>query len=107
VGLAYGEWIERWHGTQSPLSAELQPRTRYVRNEVVRALTDAAPEVHGIVEEAWPSAGHVADPMMFYNAGTPEELNTNITRMLDSVNACLDLSRIRSSTMSEYLITTL
>ena len=36
-GLGYDEWIEAWHGTQSPLSAELQPRTRYVRNEVVRA----------------------------------------------------------------------
>ena len=44
-----------WHGTQSPLSAELQPRTRYVRNEVVRAVTADAPEVHGIVEEAWAS----------------------------------------------------
>ena len=36
VGVGYADWIERWHGTQSPLSAELQPRTRYVRNEVVR-----------------------------------------------------------------------
>jgi hypothetical protein len=44
-GLDYREWITRWHGTQSPVSGELQPRTRYVRNEVVRALTDGAPEV--------------------------------------------------------------
>jgi hypothetical protein len=106
-GLSYRDWIDRWHGTQSPLSAELQPRTRYVRNEVVRALTDDAPEIHGIVEEAWPSATHVADPHLFYNAPTPEELTTNITRMLESVNACLDLSRLRSSTMSEYLVKTL
>jgi hypothetical protein len=106
AGLAYPEWIERWHGTQSPLSAELQPRTRYVRNEVVRSLTADAPEIHGIVEEAWPSAGHVADPLLFYNASSSDELTTNITRMLDSVNACLDLARLRSSTMSEYLITT-
>jgi hypothetical protein len=105
-GLAYPEWIDRWHGTQSPLSAELQPRTRYVRNEVVRALTADAPEIDGIVEEAWPSAGHVADPLLFYNASSPDELNRNITRMLDSVNACLDLTRLRSSTMSEYLIKT-
>jgi len=106
-GLDYGEWIDRWHGTQSPLSAELQPRTRYVRNEVVRALTDGAPEIHGIVEEAWPSATHVADPMLFYNASSADELTANITRMLDSVNACLDLGRLRSTTMSEYLIKTL
>jgi hypothetical protein len=51
VGLEYDDWIERWHGRQSPLSAELQPRTRYVRNEVVRPVTKGAPEVHGIVEE--------------------------------------------------------
>jgi hypothetical protein len=106
AGLAYGEWIARWHGTQSPLSAELQPRTRYVRNEVVRPVTADAPEIHGIVEEAWPSARHVADPMLFYKATTRDELTTNITRMLESVNACLDLSRLRSATMSEYLMKT-
>jgi hypothetical protein len=105
-GLDYREWINRWHGTQSPLSAELQPRTRYVRNEVVRALTEDAPEIHGIVEEAWPSAGHVADPLLFYNASSPEELTANITRMLESVQACLDLGRLRSATMSEYLVKT-
>ena len=103
-GLDYREWITRWHGTQSPVSGELQPRTRYVRNEVVRSLTEGAPEVGGIVEEAWPSAEHVADPKLFFNAGTDEELGTNVGRMLDSVTACLDLDRLRSATMSEYLV---
>jgi hypothetical protein len=105
-GLSYRDWIDRWHGTQSPLSAELQPRTRYVRNEVVRSLTDDAPEIDGIVEEAWPSARHVADPLLFYNASTSDELTAHITRMLESVNACLDLGRLRSATMSEYLVRT-
>ena len=105
--LAYDEWIRRWHGTQSPVSGELQPRTRYVRNEVIRALTDGAPEVHGIVEEGWPSAQHVADPFLFFNAdGDPARLNANITRMMDSVTACLDLDRIRNVTMTEHLIRT-
>ena len=103
-GLDYREWITRWHGTQSPVSAELQPRTRYVRNEVVRSLSEGAPEIDGIVEEGWPSTGHVADPMLFFNATTPEELDANVARMIASVEACLDLGRLRSSTMSEYLI---
>ena len=103
-GLGYREWITRWHGTQSPVSGELQPRTRYVRNQVVRALTDGAPEIDGIVEEAWPSAAHVADPMLFFNATTPAELDAHVTRMLTSVEACLDMARLRSSTMSEYLV---
>jgi hypothetical protein len=106
-GLGYREWITRWHGTQSPVSAELQPRTRYVRNEVVRSLSDGAPEVGGIVEEGWPSTGHVADPMLFFNATTQVELDANVARMIASVDACLDLARLRSSTMSEYLVKSL
>lgn len=105
AGLGYGEWIERWHGTQSPVSGELQPRTRYVRNEVVRALTAGAPEVHGIVDEAWPSAGHVADPFLFFNAdGDKARLDDHVSRMMASVEGCLDLGRLRSTTMSEYLL---
>jgi hypothetical protein len=106
-GLPYDEWIARWHGTQSPASGRLQPRTRYVRNEVVRPLTPGAPEVHGIVEEAWPSAAHVADPMLFFNAdGDQERLQAHLREMFDNVEACLDLARLRSTTMSEYLLTT-
>jgi hypothetical protein len=106
--LGYDEWIERWHGTQSPRSGELQPRTRYVRNEVVRALTPDAPEVHGIVEEGWPSAEHVADPMLFFNTGgDPAALGPLVEEMLTNVNACLDLARFRSSTMSEYFVRSL
>ncbi|MGZ8752070.1 MAG: hypothetical protein ACXW1S_03730 [Acidimicrobiia bacterium] len=108
AGLGYHEWIQRWHGTQSPRSGELQPRTRYVRNEVVRALTPDAPEVHGIVEEGWPSAQHVADPMLFFNTGgDPAALGPLVEEMLANVNACLDLARFRSSTMSEYFVRSL
>ncbi len=103
-GLGYREWIARWHGTQSPLSAELQPRTRYVRNEVVRPLSGDAPEIDGIVEEGWPSTAHVADPMLFFNATTPDEMSDHVSQMIASVDACLDLTRLRSSTMSEYLV---
>jgi hypothetical protein len=105
AGLAYDEWIARWHGTQSPASGRLQPRCRYVRNEVVRALTPDAPEVHGIVEEAWPSAAHVADPMRFFNAdGDPQRCRDNIAAMLANVEGCLDLARLRSTTMTEHLV---
>jgi hypothetical protein len=108
VGVDYVNWIKRWHGTQSPLSAELQPRTRYVRNEVVRAVTRGAPEVHGIVEEGWASPEVVADPMLFFNSGgDPEVMGANLTKMLESVNACLDLSRFRTATMSEYFVRSL
>jgi hypothetical protein len=103
--LDYREWIRRWHDVQSPESGRLQPRTRYVRNEVIRSLDPDAPEVHGIVEEAWPSVEHVADPLLFFNAdGDPATMQANLSRMLDNVQACLDLARLRSTTMGEHLV---
>ena len=105
--IPYEDWMVHWHGVQSPVSEEIQPRTRYVRNAVVRALGEDAPSYQGIVDEAWPSATHVTDPMLFYCAeGSQEKLQRNIERMLESVRGFLDLERIRSTTMSEYLLKT-
>jgi hypothetical protein len=102
------DWIDRWHGTQSPESGRLQPRTRYVRNQVHRGITPGAPQIDGIVEEGWPSAAHVADPMLFFNAeGDPDRMRANVERMMANVTACLDLDRLRSITMSEHLVRTL
>jgi len=100
-------WIRHWHGVQSPESAQIQPRTRYVRNAVVFPVDDNAPVVHGIVDEAWPSRQHVEDPMLFYCAGSdPARCRANIERMIRSVTGFLDLEELRSNTMSEYLLKT-
>jgi len=101
-------WIHNWHEVQSPMSGQLQPRTRYVRNQVVRALSAEAPDIGGIVEEGWPSPQHVADPMLFFNAGgDPAVMNQHLETMMGNVIACLDMDRLRSTTMSEYLLKTL
>lgn len=106
--LSEAAWIHNWHEVQSPMSGLLQPRTRYVRNQVVRALTQDALDIGGIVEEGWPSANHVADPMLFFNAGgDPEVMNQHLETMMGNVIACLDLDRLRSTTMSEHLLKTL
>jgi hypothetical protein len=103
--LAREAWVAHWHGVQSPVSEEIQPRMRYVRNEVVRPLTSEAPPWEGIVEECWPSKRHVEDPMLFYlGEGSEERMRANVRRMLESVRAFLDLDRIRSVAMSEYLV---
>ena len=105
--IPYQEWIDRWHLVQSADSAKIQPRTRYVRNEVIRALTSNAIPYKGIVEEAWPSPEHVTDPMLFFCAdGSEEKMMENINLMLKNVNAFLDMDRFRSYTMSEYLLKT-
>jgi hypothetical protein len=107
-GMDEATWIHNWHEVQSPVSGELQPRCRYVRNQVVRCLTPGGPPVDGIVDEAWPSAEHVADPMLFFDAGgDPDRLRANIERMLASGAGCLDMDRFRTATMSEYLVKTI
>lgn len=100
-------WLRHWHGVQSPESAELQPRTRYVRNLVAFPIDDAAPPLDGIVDEAWPSNRHVADPDLFYRGdGDPARVQAHVERMLANVTAFLDLATFRSATMGEYLFRT-
>lgn len=106
--LDHDAWVAHWHGVQSPVSEEIQPRMRYVRNEVIRPLTPGAPPFEGIVEECWPSKRHVEDPMLFYLAeGSKERLRDHVQRMVESVRGFLDLDRIRSVAMSEYLVRSL
>jgi hypothetical protein len=101
----FDEWITRWHTRISPITEEIQPRTRYVRNAVFRPVTDGAPPLAGIVEEAWPSLEHVTDPMLFYCAdGDPDRMNANVTQMVEEITAFVDLSTLRSVTMSEWIL---
>jgi hypothetical protein len=102
---SYEEWITRWHTRISPITEAIQPRARYVRNAVFRPITQGAPPVAGIVEEAWPSLEHVTDPMLFYCAdGDPERMNAHLTQMIEEINAFVDLSTLRSVTMSEWIL---
>jgi hypothetical protein len=101
----FEEWVTRWHTRISPITEAIQPRMRYVRNAVFRALTEGAPPVRGIVEEAWPSLEHVTDPMLFYCAdGDPEKMNAHVTQMIEEITAFVDLSTLRSATMSEWIL---
>ncbi len=102
--LSREEWIKRWHGTQSPVSEAMQPRARYIRNVVLESLTADAPPFEGIVEEAWPSARHITNPFLFYGAKNVFQLARNMYRMYRSVTSFLEIRRIRTSTMSEYIL---
>ncbi len=103
--LSREEWIKRWHGRQSPVSEAMQPRSRYIRNVVVRAVTPDAPPYEGIVEEAWASARHITNPFIFYGAGkNPLRMVWNMIVMLRSVSNFLDLKRIRTTNTSEYIL---
>ncbi len=103
----YDAWLRFWHERQSPMSEAIQPRTRYVRNAVFRAITDDAPPYKAIVEEAWPSVESVTDPMQFFcGDGDPERLKANITTMLETTMAFIPYDTMRNLTMSEWILRT-
>lgn len=103
-GLPDDVFYGHWYGHQTPMSAAMQPRVRYVRNAVVRSVTPGAPRLRAIVEEAWPSADHLTDLAVFFGASDPHELGENVRIMLDSMKVFADASTLRTFTMSEYLL---
>lgn len=98
------KWMRHWFNRQGPMSELMQPRSRYVRNVVLDVLSVDAPKYDGIVEESWPSAEHVTNPMTFYGARNRVELIKNMAVMAQSVAAFLPIWRITSVTTSEYFV---
>lgn len=100
--------IIRARKQHAPVSASIHPRTRYVRNEVIRAITPGAFKVDGIVDEGFPSAAHVNDLDLYYRGeGDPVRLEAQGQRMNASVEAFVDMPRCRASYMSEYFVSDL
>lgn len=95
-----------WYGHQSPMSEDMQPRARYVRNAVVRAVTPGAPRFRAIVEESWPSVEHMTNLHTFFGASSNEELGENIRVMLDSTKLLYDPATMRNYPLSEYILKT-
>lgn len=93
-----------WYGHQSPMSEWMQPRCRYVRNTVVRALTPGAPRYKAIVAEAWPSAEHLTDLATFFGSPDGADLGERIRIMLDSTKLLFDPATMRSYTLSEFIL---
>ena len=104
VGVSDDTFYGHWYGHQSPMSEWMQPRTRYVRNAVVRALTPGAPRYRAIVEEAWPSSETLTDLHRFFGAADAADLGERIRIMLDSTKLLFDPATMRNFTLSEYIL---
>ena len=94
-----------WYGHQSPMSEWMQPRARYVRNAVVRALTPGAPRVprdrRGGVADASSTSPNLHT---FFGATRTDELGERIRIMLDSTKLLYDPATMRNYTLSEYIL---
>ena len=90
-----------WHAVHRDVAVETQSTFSYVRNEIVRALTDRAPDWAAIVEESFPIEA-LSDPKVWYDCDTDEEYQRRLVRMIGSVKAFLDLADMESIPMSQY-----
>ena len=105
AGMDDDTFYGHWYGHQSPMSEWMQPRVRYVRNAVVRAVTPGAPRYRAIVGESWATAETVTDLTTFFGAtASPDELGERIRIMLDSTKLLFDPATMRNYTLSEYII---
>jgi len=97
-GMADDAFIRQWHGSHTPLSLEVHPLWRYVRNVVERPLTDGAPRWLGIVEETFRELEDFTDPQRMYGSVD------NMRRVLADVRKFIDLETIEVYVMSEYTV---
>ena len=61
-GVSDEDFYRIWHGEHTPLTFEIHPFWLYVRNQVLRPITEGAPPVRAIVYEAVPDRRRPARP---------------------------------------------
>ena len=97
-----------WYGHQSPMSVGMRPRTRYVRNAVVRALTPGrtTPGARSSRRRGR-RPRTLTDIRKFFGATDNADLGERIRIMLDSTKLLYDPATMRNYTLSEYILKSL
>ncbi len=99
--ISQAQFIDRWNNEHRRVAVEIQSTFGYVRNAIVRALTEDAFSWDGIVEESFPIEA-LSDPHVWYDCDDEAEYQRRLRRMIESVSAFLDLGQMESTPMSEY-----
>jgi hypothetical protein len=93
------QFFTHWHGSHTPLSFEIHPLWRYIRNAVARPLTTGARPYRGIVEERFREIEDVLDMERLFRGKA-----ANMKRGMKDVDQFLDREKIDSALMSEYIV---
>ena len=93
------QFFAHWHGSHTPLSLEIHPLWRYIRNAVARPLGEGAPPYRGIVEERFRELDDALDMDRLFRGKA-----ANMKRGMKDVAQFLEPDRIVSTLMSEYIV---
>ncbi|QRY50061.1 EthD domain-containing protein [Mycolicibacterium septicum] len=95
-------WLHRWHIDHTSVAIETQDTFGYTQNTVVRALTEGAPAIDGIVEELFRQEA-VSDLHAFFGAADDDDLADRMRKMVASTDAFGASSNIDTVPTSRYV----
>lgn len=98
------QWLRTWLEEHTQVAIDTQSTTGYTQHAVVRALTEDAPRIDGIVEELFP-IGAVRDLGVFFDSrGDEERMASNIRAMTDSTARFLDDGTVDAVPTGRYVM---
>ena len=102
--LSYEAWLEIWHDSHTQVAIDTQSTFAYRQNVVVRKLTADAAAIDAIIEEQFPPEA-MTSPQAFFDAvDDDEQLNKNISAMMESTARFIDFDKLDVIPCSDYLI---
>ena len=97
-----------WHGEHTPLTFEMHPFWLYVRNQVLRPVTEGAPAVRGIVYESVATDAELLElPRLFGCADDPGRLMDQIARIDAHIATFANPATLQCVTTREWIFRTL
>ena len=99
-------WLQIWLEEHTAVAVATQSNFAYRQNVVVRALTEAAPDLDAIVEETFPAAA-MTSQQAFYGVESDNELEQRRAAMMASCARFIDFDRLNVTPTSDYLIRSL
>lgn len=98
------QWLRTWLEEHTQVAIDTQSTTGYTQHAVVRALTEDAPVVDGIVEEIFPIEA-ARDLGVFFDArGDDARMTANITAMTASTARFLDDGTVDAVPTGRYVV---
>jgi len=104
-GMDKSEWFRIWRDDHTQVAIDTQSTFVYRQNLVVRSLLPDAPEVAGIVEEAFPPEAMTSQHAFYAAVGDDEKLKRHQAAMWKSSKRFIDLVTIDVLPTSEYVWT--
>lgn len=98
------EWLRTWLEEHTPVAIETQSTTAYTQHVVVRALTEDAPVIDGIVEEVFPVEAARDLGVFFDSRGSDERMSANIRAMTASTARFLDDGTVDAIPTGRYVM---